>query len=163
MAALSFLETSAEIAATLAGLISIFLVLARRDGSFEPAVAFLIRLVVIGSIGSMFFAAVPLVLANLGLNGHDLWRSSSAVMLAACVAVSVYVARNRSLIRRNVLVPVAVFFNVTVLVTLICNVSGWPAPPSGGVYLLSVWLIVGIVSLNFVDLVFHELLGSSAA
>ena len=39
----SFLETTAEISIAFAGFVSIFLVLARRDGSFSPDYALTIR------------------------------------------------------------------------------------------------------------------------
>ena len=158
MDALTFLGTTAEIAATFAGFISIFVALARRDGSFEPTVAFLIRLVLIGSVLSLFFAALPLILASSSVPEPLLWRLSSGGMLAAGVGVTAYVVRHRVLIQRTVLVPIAYALNGMAFLGLAANAVAWPIPSSGGIHLASVWLILGIASVNFVDLVFHHLL-----
>jgi hypothetical protein len=154
----SFLETTAEISITFAGFISIFLVLARRDGSFEPGVAVLIRLVLISSIGCLFFAALPLVLAGLSISGPVLWRLSSATCLLVGVGVSIYVVRSRHHFQPSALVPVGYSLNAAVFLALIANLAGWPAAPNGGVYLAAVWLILAIGAVNFIDLVFHRVL-----
>lgn len=163
MDALSFLATTTEVSITFAGFISIFVILARRDGSFEPDVALLIRLVLIASITGLFSAALPAILSTLSIEGPTLWRLSSAIVLAGAVGVSVYVFRRRSLIQRSVLVPVAVTFNGAVLVLLLANLSEWPSAPDGGTYVVSVWLVLGIGSINFVDLVFNRVLGQPVA
>ncbi len=159
----SFLETTAEISITFAGFISVFLVLARRDGSFEAGVALSIRLVLISSVGCLFFAALPLILAGLSLSGPVLWRGSSATCLLAGIGVTTYVFRRRHLVQRTVLSPIAVLLNGVVVLALAANVAGWPAPPNGGLYLASAWLILGVGVINFIDLVFHRVLGSPAA
>ena len=47
---------------------------------------------------------------------------------------------------------------VIAFVGAIANVVGWPMPPSGGLYLLTVWSIVGIAAGNFVALIFNKVL-----
>jgi len=161
--AFPFLETTAEISATFAGFISIFVVLAQRDGSFDPGVALLIRLVLISSVFCLFFAALPVILAVLSVPSAFLWQLSSTAMLTGGAGVSAYVLRNRQFIEPSVLVPLAYVLNTAAFLSLISNVAGWPAAPNGGAYLAAVWLILGIASLNFIDLVFHRLLKPPAA
>ena len=86
----SLLETTAEVAVALAGFISIFLVLASRDGRFPPETSLSIRTIVLGSVTPVFLCAVPLVLYSLGVSAATLWRISSGIMLLAGVAISAY-------------------------------------------------------------------------
>ena len=89
MTEFSFFETTAEVSVTFAGFISIFLVLATRDGRFAPADSLEIRGIVLSSIASVFYSAVPLVLYSLGVSGDTLWRiSSGAIGLFAAAVVS---------------------------------------------------------------------------
>ena len=159
----SFLETTAEISITFAGFVSIFVVLARRDGSFDPGVALLIRLVIFSSIGCLFFAALPLVLAGLSISGPKLWRISSAAFLVVGFAVPIYLVPRRVHLQRTVLVPVAVSLNAAMVLALVANLVGWPNPPNGGVYLAAVWLVLALGSINFIDLVFNRVIGPPAA
>ncbi len=154
----SFLQTTAEIAITFAGFISVFVVLAQRDGSFEPGAALLIRFVLLSSVSCLFLSALPLVLSGLSITGQTLWRLCSGVCLISGIAISTYAVRNRRDFEPSVLVPIAYTVNAAVFCTLVANVVGWPAPPNGGLYLASIWLILGIASINFIDLVFHRLL-----
>jgi hypothetical protein len=162
----SFLETTAEIAITLAGFVSIFVVLARRDGSFHPYFAIAIRSILIASITCLFFAALPLILAALGLSGAALWRFSSAPFFLTGVGVMFYMGSNmRSLPdaeRRTIFARIGWSLAAVLMLALVANIAGWPLPPSAGVYLVSVWLLLGIASLNFLDLVFRGVLGESA-
>ncbi len=41
---------------------------------------------------------------------------------------------------------------------LLLDLLGWPWEPSGGLYLVSVWSIVGVAAGNFVELLFRKLL-----
>ena len=89
----SLLELTAEVSIAITGFISIFLVLAARDGRLLPVDAFTIRLIVICSFGPVFYAALPLVLNSLGLSGAVLWRSSSSAIGVAAIVIAVYMAR----------------------------------------------------------------------
>jgi hypothetical protein len=40
----------------------------------------------------------------------------------------------------------------------LANTLGWPWPPTGGLYLLTVWSIVGITGGNFIELLFRKVL-----
>ena len=162
----SFLETTAEISVTLAGFVSIFVVLARRAGSFRPDFALAIRSILISSIACLFFAALPLVLAALGLSGAALWRFSSAAFFLVGVGVGFYMGSNMRGLPADQLLTIFVRIGWSLaaflMLTLVANITGWPLPPNAGVYLVSVWLLLGIASLNFLDLVFRGVLGESA-
>lgn len=142
------------------GFIGIFLVLAAREGRFVPADSFVIRLIVICSIGPVFFAVLPLVLDLLGLSGPWLWRISSMAVLAAASVAVVYLARQvralesgegRALNYGFMLAMLAAFSGVA-------NAVGWPWAPNGGLYLVTVWSLVGVAGGNFVELLFRKVL-----
>ena len=161
----SFLETTAEISVTLAGFVSIFVVLARRDGSFEPEFALATRSILSASVRCLFFAALPLILAALSISGTALWRLSSAAFFLTGVGIAFYMTNNlRGLPaaqQRTIFVRFALSLVVLSMLVLVANISGWPRPPSAGAYLLSIWLLLGVASVNFLDLVFRGILGES--
>ncbi len=156
----SLLETTAEVSVAFAGFIGIFLVLATRDGRFPPGDAWPIRLIVICSIAPVFYAAMPLILGLLGVSGAVLWRLSSSAMVLSAVAIARYMVpqlralppgEGRSL-------NYGVLLAVVAILSCLANASGWPWTPSGGLYLLTVWSIVGIAAGNFVELIFRKVL-----
>ena len=154
----SFLETTAEISITFAGFTSLFFVLAKRDASLAPEVAVLIRFILLGSIGSLFLAALPLILAGLGATDSFLWRVSSGSALAANVGMAFFAASQRQgLIDREVTPFVRIAWVVATLglLTSLSNIVGWPLPPNGGVHLAAIWLTLAISSVNLIDLVFR--------
>ena len=161
----SFLETTAEIAITFAGFVSIFLVLARRDGSFSPEFALTIRSILMSSIGCLCFAAVPLVLAALGVAGAALWRLPSAALMLTFGGLTFYMATNRRKLpateRGTAFARIAWSLAALTMIALVSNVAGWPLSPNAGVYLLAVWLQLGIASVNFLDLVFRGVLSGT--
>ena len=78
----SYLQTTAEVAVTFAGFISIFMVLAGRGESLNAEIASLIRFILLGSIATLFIAVVPLVLSLMMPEG-PLWRLASGGGLIA--------------------------------------------------------------------------------
>jgi len=148
----SFLETTTEISITFAGFVSIFLVLARRDGSFQPDVALTIRFILIASVASLFFAAAPLILATLGV-----------AMILTGAAVTFYAVSNRRTLQKTAFYRIVSSLNFLALIAVVVNIVGWPLPPNAGIYLVSIWLLLGIASVHFLDLVFRQVLSGSAA
>lgn len=162
----SALETTAEISVTFAGFISLFLLLARRDGSLVPEVAFLIRFILLGSLVALFFAVLPLVASGLGATGAPLWRTASSLGLAACLGMGLFAAKQRRpLSNREVTVFVRLAWLLATLNGLanLSNIAGWPLSPNGGVYLAAIWLGLAITAVNLVDLVFRFALREPAA
>ena len=154
----SSLETTAEIAVAFAGFISIFLVLARREGSIASEVATLIRFILLGSVCVLFTAFVPLVAAGIGLSGTSLWRAASCFALAVGFGMGLFGAnQRRSLSDREVTIFVRVAWISISLGALahLANISGWPISPNGGTYLAGIWLYLAISSTNLIDLVFR--------
>jgi hypothetical protein len=162
----AFLGTTAEISITFAGFSSLFFILARRDGSLAPEIAVLIRFILLGSLISLFLAALPLVASGLGLAGASLWRASSCTALATSIGMSVFAARQRrSLIDREVtaLARIAWILGPLSGLTSLANIAGWPLAPNGGMHLAAIWLGLAIASMNLVDLVFRWALNDPEA
>jgi len=156
---------TAEVAVAFTGFIGIFLVLAARDGRFLASDAVVIRSIVIFSIGSVFYSALPLILHTLGISGATLWRISSVIVGLSAAAGSAFI------IRQVQTVPVAErepFLGVESLasfafsaVMFLChlgNAIAWSWTPSGGVYILAVWSGVALVGTSFVGLIFRKVL-----
>ncbi len=156
----SFLETTAEVSVAFAGFIGIFLVLATRDGRFPPADSLSIRVIVICSVAPVFYAAVPLVLNSLGVSGATLWRISSGTIGLAGAAITAYlVPQLRALPAAERPSPIyGWLLAVVAIIFCLANAVGWPWPPSGGLYLLAVWLVIAIAGSNFVALILRKVL-----
>ncbi len=157
MNVLSFLETTAEISITFAGFISLFFVLARRDGSLASEIAVLIRFVLLGTITSLFLAALPLIVSGLGVNDASLWRMASGSGLTVGVGMGFFAASQRRGLRdREVTAFVRVAWVLATLsgLTYAANLVGWPVSPNGSMYLAAIWLSLAIPSVNLTDLVF---------
>ena len=163
----SFLETTAEISIAFAGFVSIFLVLARRDGSFSPDYALTIRSILMSSIICLGASAAPLILASLGSSGPALWRSASVGVLAAFLGLTFYMSVNRRKLpseqRGTAFARVGWSLATLAILVLAANTLGRPIAPNPGLYLLSLWLVLGIASTNFLDLVFRGVLGGAKA
>ncbi|MDJ0853014.1 MAG: hypothetical protein QNK04_31975 [Myxococcota bacterium] len=162
----STLETTAEISVAFAGFISLFLLLARRDGSLAAEIAVLIRFILLGSIASLFLSAFPLVASALGIAGGSLWRTASCVGLTAGLAMGVFAAtQRRGLENREVTGFVLLAWALASLsgMVFVSNIAGWPLPPNGALYLGAIWLTLAIAAVNLVDLVFRFALKEPAA
>ena len=156
----SFLETTAEVSVAFTGFIGIFLALATRDGRFRPAEGWSIRLIVGCSVAPAFYSVVPLLLRALRLSGAPLWRVSSAVILSSVLAGGPYLVRRLRELPPGEGRSLNLMFWLSVLALLTCsvNVLGWPWSPSGGLYLVTVWSIIGVAAGNFVGLIFSKVL-----
>ena len=139
----------------------------KGHGSFRPDSALAIRSILVASIACVFFAALPLVLAAFGVSGSALWRSSSSALFLTSIGVVFYMVRKlRDLPatdQTTIFVRVGLSLAALNMLSLVANAIGWPLPPSAGLYLVSLWGLLGIASVNFLDLVFRGILGESAA
>ena len=156
----SLLETTAEVSVAFTGFIGIFLVLASQNGRFPPGDSWTIRLIVTCSVAPVFYAVLPLVLGFMGLSGELLWRVSSITIGLAGIAIGV------SMVPIMRALPpgegrhlnYGFWLSIVAILTCVANTVGWPRPPSGGMYLLILWSIVGIAAGNFVGLIFRKVL-----
>ena len=156
----SYLEMTAEVAVAFTGFISIFLVLATREGRFRAVEAWGIRLIVGCSVASAFLSALPLVLHALGLSGPTLWRVSSGAILLFAAASGPYMVRRFRELPPGEGRSLNLMFWLAVLALLSAfgNTLGWPWTPSGGPHLVAIWSIIGVAAGNFVGLVFSRVL-----
>ena len=156
----SLLETTAEVSVAFAGFIGIFLVLAAREGRFAAGDAFVIRLIVLCSVGPVFFAALPLIIHAFGLAGAPLWRlSSAAAGLAGGAGVSYMALQLRGLAPgEGRALNYGAALGCAAALSCLANVVGWPFAPTGAMYLVTLWSVVGIAGGNFVELLFRKLL-----
>lgn len=81
-------------------------------------------------------------------------------MLLIGIAVTFYIVSNRSKLPQNI-VWIGHSLNILALLAIAANAVGWPVSPNPSVYLASVWLVLGIASVNFLDLVFRRVLGQT--
>jgi hypothetical protein len=156
----SFLETTAEISVAFTGFIGIFLVLAEKEGKFLALEVYAVRLVVLCSISPVFFSVFPLVVHSLGLSGPMLWRISSIFVGFSMIVGLIYLAGRLRLLEHGEGRSLNYGFLLGLLAGVSClaNAIGWPWVPAVGLYLVTVWSIVGIAAGNFVTLLFKRLL-----
>jgi hypothetical protein len=156
----SLLETTAEVSIAFAGFIGVFLILAARDGRFPPGDSFVIRLIVTCSVGPVFLAVMPLILNGLGVSGPQLWRVSSIALTVGGATAIVYLARQLRGLESGEGRALNYGFVLWMIAAISClaNALGWPWAPNGGVYLLTVWSIIGVAAGNFVELLFRKVL-----
>jgi hypothetical protein len=165
---LSPFETTAEISIAFAGFISIFLVLAARDGRFSLRDTISIRTIVAASVASVFYAVLPVVLYSLGIDGQTLWRISSGVVALASAgtwaSMSYQVRTLPAAVRPSLVGFVQLASNslgVVSSLSLLANALAWPWAPSGGVHLMAVWMVIGVAAIHFVVLIFQRVLSDS--
>ncbi len=103
---------------------------------------------------------MPLVLDSLGISGSMLWRISSGAIGLSGVAIAPYMARQMRALPPGEGRSLNLMFwlGVVAVLCVLANALGWPWAPSGGLYLLTVWSIVGIAAGNFVQLIFRKVL-----
>jgi hypothetical protein len=162
----SSLETTAEISITFAGFVSLFMILARRDGSLASEVAVLIRFILLGSILSLFLAFLPLVAGGIGFAEAAIWRTTSSLGLIGGIGMTFFAVSQRrglDVPQVTVFVRIAWVIGPLGLLVFLGNTVGWPLPPNGGVHLAGIWLILAMASVNLVDLVFRFALRQPAA
>ena len=105
--------------------------------------------------------ALPLILSALGVSGSDLWRVTSAAFLLVGFGVTLWVVRNlRRLADRSDTASsrMAMLLNFLAVLAPLSNITGWPLSPNAGLHLASIWLLLGIASINFLNLVVVQIL-----
>ena len=156
----------AEIGIAVAGFLSIFLVLAEREGRLSSIDKDQILTVV--SIGFMttFNSLTPLVLDRLALDPAVIWRGASGVSLLLSIPNAVYfnlpdkrrqaaaeaVSIQRIIVSQYLMPTIALL----VLPLLLGIVFGAFAVSAPGVYLLTIVLGLGAAAMSFMSLVFDR-------
>ena len=85
------LTTIAEVAVGLAGFSGVVAVLGRQPGEFSRVEAGRLVVLLLSSLGALFFALIPFALFPLGLNPVSVWRTTSglvAVFALSHIAIS---------------------------------------------------------------------------
>lgn len=161
----SLLETTAQVSISLAGFVGVFLVLARRDGAFSPADAFLIRVLILCCIPPVFYSVLPLLLTGFGFSAGQVWTASSSIAAIAIGFISLHViAAQRSLhVEDRQHLPfwqsLLSYLLVTAgLLAQAANAVHWPLPASGALYASSIWLILLVGGMTFTLLILRRVL-----
>ena len=161
----SLLETTAEVSVAFAGFISIFLVLVARDGRFPAEDSLAIRTIVACAVLPVFYAVLPLILYTVDLSESTVWRISSSIAGLVGVAITGYFIthiRALPLADRPSQTELRNYYAwLLTTISLAChlaNALAWPWAPSGGVYIIAVWLGVAIAGANFVVIKFRRVL-----
>ena len=74
------LTTIAEVALGLAGFSGVVVVLGRQPGAFTRVEVGRLIVLLMSSLGAMFFALLPFALSPLGLSDSAVWRISGALL-----------------------------------------------------------------------------------
>lgn len=161
----SLLQTTAEVSVSLAGFVGVFLALERRDGAFTPGDAFLIRVLILCCVPPIFFSVLPIILHSLGLSEMSLWRCSSAISGALIALISINIFRTQHSVkiegpgnRLQVQSTISYSMAILALAAHLSNTIGWPWAPSGGLFLVALWLILSIGGITFTQLILHRVL-----
>lgn len=161
----SLLETTAEVAITLAGFVGVFLVLARRDGAFSPADSFLIRVLVLCCVPPMFYAVLPLLLHGFGLAPTRVWATSSTIAATAITLISIHVMTTQARLPRdgtgNLPSWQSAFSYGAVsgaILAHVVNAASWFGPAGGALYTAGVWLVLFVGGVTFTLLILRRVL-----
>jgi hypothetical protein len=154
-----------EFALALAGFAAIALVLGRREGVLPPGSTYVVRFMVLNALGAALMAVFAFVLQRLEVPEPSLWRVCSAAYLLGAtyfVIISVRQQRELSVAGEALLLPTAlhrVIWGGSILAHLLqlSNFIGFPAPPSEGLFLLGLLVLIVLASIQFVALLFLAL------
>ena len=155
------LLTISEFALGLAGFGAIALMLGQRDAKLEPGVSYVVRFMIVNALAPGLLALFPVVLDLLGVRPPALWRWASGLyIVGAPLFVWLSLRQERALSRTGRLVvprvPSNVMWAVATSVHLIqlLNLIGWPLPPSAGLFLLGLWVLLCLAGAQFLTLIF---------
>jgi hypothetical protein len=155
----------AELGAAFAGFLAIFLIFARREGRFSPVDSLSVRSMILTSFSTMFIALVPLALAAYDFSEPVLWRVSSGFGFVVFFSV----ATNMGLTHRRIppsdradlntaLVVVAWFLASAGVGLFLANTSAVFGPPTAGIHISALVVLLAITAVNFADIAFKRLI-----
>ncbi len=151
----------AELALGLAGFTGVLVVLGRQPGRFSPAEAFRLSVLLAGAISALFLSLVPMVLADLGLDGPSLWRMTSIIASACLATTALLLRRPLHAFRQagsDAYSPLVLYGLGIGAILAFClqlaNAVGWPWSPSPGpISVALIYLLTGGV-VQFVRILF---------
>jgi uncharacterized membrane protein len=159
------LVLTAQLGATFAGLLSIFLIFARREGRFSPADSLRVSSIVFSSFFVVFFALLPLVLQLYGLNAGAIWQAAGALACLAAIPIGVNVARRQVALRAAERAKVgrlhsAVSWSLfaAAAVLMVVDALGLHPELAAALYVTALGCGLGIATSNFLTIAFQRLL-----
>ena len=159
------LVLTAQLGATFAGLLSIFLIFARREGRFSPADSLRVSSILLSSFFVVFFALLPLVLQLYGLNAGTIWRVAGALACLAAVPSGINVARRQLALRAEERAKVGRLHSsiswglfAVAAVLMMIDALGLDAQSGSAFYVTALGCALGIATSNFITIAFQRLL-----
>lgn len=145
----------------LAGFAAIALVLGRREGVLPSGSAYVVQFMVINALGPALIALLAAVLFLFDLPEVLLFRfCSGSYLVLATFFAALSLRRERTLANAGELVlPASISRGIWIGASIahlvqLSNVIGYPAGPSIGVFLLGLWILLLMASIQFVALLF---------
>jgi hypothetical protein len=155
------LLTLAEVSLGLAGFAGIVIVFGRGRGVLAPADSFRLLALVTCSLGTLFLSLISIALGFVGIAEPELWRWSSAMMIAVMVPAHCYAFVR---IRRHVaeilevipfyVIPFGMSLFAINLIAQFCNALNVVWAPSFGVYFLGLILYLAFAAVQFARMLF---------
>ena len=149
---------------SIAGFAAIVLALSLRRSSLEPGLSFLIRGMIINSLGVVALALFPWVLASAPVSEIQVWRWSSGLYVFGVLLIIIpfYIPEYRAFARDLDAGLSRAFVGLwslaaIALVVHLANLSGWPFEPSFSAFYLGLWLALGVNGNVFIVLVYRLL------
>jgi hypothetical protein len=119
---------------------------------------------VVNALGSALLALFAFVLQLLGVPEPALWRVCSGLYLFVAVFLTLLSFRQERGLRQSGEVLLPNSFGRVIWVgafsahaVQVCNLVGFPAGPSVGVFLLGLWILLSLAAIQFVTLLFLSL------
>jgi len=161
----NILLTLAEIAITFAGLIGIMVAFSTGDGKMDLSDSLRVRVILLVSIYSAFFALLPLALLSIAAAAPHAWTASVILFLLFLIVFGVLQRSHEVRAGAGVvedirgvhryaawaLLPIVVLINIV-------NISTLLGPVQPGFYALALLLFMFAGGIVFIGLVFQRLL-----
>ncbi len=122
------LTSAIQVGIAIAGFTGIVIALSKRDADAKSR-ALLVSILLLSSIGSVFFSFLPMLLSLAGLDAATVWGASSVAFLLYIIAVIAYRWRQFGAVRPAASAPVVgggLLFAAAILLQ-IPNVLAWRA------------------------------------
>jgi len=164
----SFLETTASVSISIAGFVGIFLALSEREQGYTKTETFLIIALFMSCIPPFIYSALGMVLYSFNIAEPLLWRISSGIVVFIMSIISAYIIKQQFGIPREEYSKIPPFYTIAswllitgAIVAHFFNVFAWPIPPSGGMFLLGLWLLLTVSLLMFFYLIRESIFQSN--